>query len=223
MGAATIISDLGAGQYTVRRDITGLDGELAMLAARRAQLETQLPILKNTVAMHWDDVQIARQTLNALMKQWINGTLPLNQPPDPTPPALPTPPITPTSDEKTEVLNLVNTIRTANGLDPLTANEALTTAAEAFAEDRGQANAGGHIGSDGSQPKDRIAAAGYPYVTCGENVAVGQQSPEEVVQAWMDSPAHRANILNPDYTQIGIGGGGSQTGKVWVQNFGTPA
>lgn len=62
-----------------------------------------------------------------------------------------------------------------------------------------------HVGSDNSLPWDRIVAEGYNYSWAGENIAAGHQTPEHVVAEWMDSPGHRANILNCAFTETGVG------------------
>jgi len=69
-------------------------------------------------------------------------------------------------------------------------------------------------------PFDMMKKYGISYTTAGENIAAGQTTPEEVVQAWMNSEGHRANILNPNYTAIGVGyvKGGSY-GSYWTQDF----
>ncbi|MEV0476641.1 CAP domain-containing protein, partial [Streptomyces prunicolor] len=78
-----------------------------------------------------------------------------------------------------------------------------------------------HTSPDGSQPWDRAAAAGARRRTIGENIACGQRTATEVVEGWMNSPGHRANILKPDFTHIGIGfAGGGQMGTYWTQLFG---
>lgn len=67
----------------------------------------------------------------------------------------------------------------------------------------------GHTGADGSDFYDRMIAAGFTFETtswtAGENVAAGQVTPEAVMEAWMNSPGHRANILNGAYTKLGVG------------------
>ncbi|GAA0395232.1 hypothetical protein GCM10010357_15280 [Streptomyces luteireticuli] len=68
----------------------------------------------------------------------------------------------------------------------------------------------------------RAAAAGAPYRGIGENLACGRGSPAEVVGGWMNSPGHRANILNSGFTDIGIGlAGGGRAGTYWMQLFDT--
>jgi uncharacterized protein YkwD len=77
-----------------------------------------------------------------------------------------------------------------------------------------------HTNPDGDGPGERVTASGYRWSTYGENIAKGQQTPEAVMTSWMNSPGHRANILNCAFEEIGVGihdGGG---GPYWTQNFG---
>ncbi|OUD12521.1 hypothetical protein TPSD3_15635 [Thioflexithrix psekupsensis] len=62
-----------------------------------------------------------------------------------------------------------------------------------------------HTGSNGSKFSDRIEQTGYQYSRAGENVAAGQTSPAEVMNSWMNSEGHRANILTPEFTELGVG------------------
>jgi len=73
--------------------------------------------------------------------------------------------------------------------------------------------------------RERSTAAGYEWKTIGENIAEGQFSVDEVMRTWMNSPAHRKNILNPSFTDLGVGlvASRGKDGKyrvAWVQNFG---
>jgi uncharacterized protein YkwD len=90
------------------------------------------------------------------------------------------------------------------GLAPLNANGALNNAAAAHSADQAARNQMTHTGSNGSNAGDRIRAAGYQPGTWGENVAAGYTSASSVVAGWMGSSGHRANILNPAFTQIGV-------------------
>ncbi len=124
-----------------------------------------------------------------------------------------------------EVLRLINERREAAGLpalkhDPILARQAAEYACELIDYDYFD-----HVNPvTGSTLVDRAEAAGYDYLVIGENLAAGQRSPQEVVDAWMNSEGHRANILDPRYTEIGIAVrvGGSY-GIYWVQEFGRPA
>lgn len=77
-----------------------------------------------------------------------------------------------------------------------------------------------HTSPDGSDPGDRVTAAGYRWSTYGENIAKGQSSPASVMDSWMNSPGHRANIVNCAFKEIGVGKQDSSGGPVWTQVFG---
>jgi uncharacterized protein YkwD len=84
-----------------------------------------------------------------------------------------------------------------------------------------------HTDPDGIDPFERMAAAGFSGGGAGENIALGQRTPEEVMQAWMDSDGHCANVMRPNFAQIGVGyhPGAGQRGlgsHYWTQNFGAP-
>ncbi|MFJ2828180.1 CAP domain-containing protein [Streptomyces sp. NPDC087263] len=120
-----------------------------------------------------------------------------------------------------EVVALTNAERTATGLRPLAVDLLLTNAAQAHSDDMVARAFYSHTSPDGTQPWDRAAAAGSTRRSIGENIACGQRSPAEVVLGWMNSPGHRANILKPAFTHIGIGlAGGGRMGTYWTQLFG---
>ncbi len=128
-----------------------------------------------------------------------------------------------------QVLELTNAERAKAGLNPLTLNTQLSQAAEDHSDSMANDDFFSHTGADGSSVGDRVQDADYQYSRVGENIAAGQSTAEEVVQGWMDSPGHRANILNADYTEIGLGYEylANDTGSVnynhyWTQVFGTP-
>jgi uncharacterized membrane protein YgcG len=80
-----------------------------------------------------------------------------------------------------------------------------------------------HTGSDGSQLSDRISAAGYEFRASAENIAYNYTDPAAVMAGWMGSPGHRANILNENYCEMGVGLAYSDTNQpYWTQNFGIP-
>ncbi|MES9609246.1 CAP domain-containing protein [Actinomadura sp. NPDC000929] len=121
-----------------------------------------------------------------------------------------------------EVVSLTNAHRASHGLRPLADDPRLTAAAQAYSEDMAVRRFYSHTSPEGTQPWDRARAAGSTHLGIGENIACGQRSPAEVVQGWMDSPGHRANILKPDFTHIGVGfQGGGTAGTYWTQLFGS--
>ncbi|WP_328773756.1 CAP domain-containing protein [Streptomyces sp. NBC_00286] len=120
-----------------------------------------------------------------------------------------------------DVIALTNAERASAGLPPLAPDPLLTAAAQAHSADMVGRAFYSHTSPDGSEPWHRAAAAGSTRRTIGENIACGQRSPAEVVRGWMNSPGHRANILKPAFTHIGIGfAGGGSAGTYWTQLFG---
>ncbi|MBT2422411.1 TerD family protein [Streptomyces sp. ISL-22] len=120
-----------------------------------------------------------------------------------------------------EVVDLTNLERARAGLRPLAVDSALTTAAQTYSADMAARAFYSHTSPERSRPWDRAAAAGSRMRAIGENIACGQRSPAEVVEGWMNSPGHRANILKRDFTHTGIGfAGGGPAGTYWTQLFG---
>ena len=134
-----------------------------------------------------------------------------------------------TSDAFTdEVIALTNAERAKTGAGALTKNAILTSAAQSHTNDMACKFFLDHTGSDKSSPFDRMTRFGYNYSTAAENVAMGQQTPPEVVKGWMESPGHKANILNAAYTEIGVGyvnnpaENEANYNHYWTQKFGKP-
>lgn len=122
-----------------------------------------------------------------------------------------------------EVLTRTNAERTRRGLGELTVDTRLARAAHAHSADMVRRGFFAHENPDGQQVWDRAAAAGYAYRKVAENIAAGQRSAEEVVLGWMNSPGHRANILDAELSEIGVGRvEGGPYGVYWTQVFGTP-
>lgn len=150
-------------------------------------------------------------------------------PPGPTDPPVPTnPPVTSappappgTSPQADEVVRLTNVEREKAGCGPLAVDTRLAAAAQAHTADMAANDYFSHDGQDGSSPGDRTRAAGFPSGFVGENIAAGSTTPAATLQMWMNSSGHRANILNCDYTHIGVGyaQGGSYR-YYWTQDFG---
>ena len=105
-----------------------------------------------------------------------------------------------------QVIDLTNVQRQQNGCAiALVFSPQLTAAAGAHSQDMALQNLFGHTGSDGSTMVSRIAAIGYGYSQLAENVAAGYATAEDVVASWMRSPRHRANILNCELRELGVG------------------
>lgn len=102
-----------------------------------------------------------------------------------------------------EVVNLVNIERAKEGLSPLTIDTKVQAAAMVRAKECEQSFS--HTRPDGSSFATALKEQNVSYTRAGENIAWGQRSPEEVMTAWMNSSGHRANIMNPNFTTIGVG------------------
>ena len=130
------------------------------------------------------------------------------------------------------VLQLVNNARErarmcgGSWLPPvkaLTLSETLSRAALAHAAEMAQYSHFSHDGRDGSSPAERMTRAGYEWKAAGENIAAGQTTPESVVEGWLKSPQHCANVMAPQFCEMGIAyyvNRESQAGIYWVQLFG---
>ncbi|MBH5333480.1 sigma-70 family RNA polymerase sigma factor [Streptomyces pactum] len=139
----------------------------------------------------------------------------------PVPPPPPRPPRRPRRRPGGgEVVQLVNAERARNGCAPMSVNSRLTAAAQGHSDDMARRDFFDHTNPDGAGPGERITAAGYRWSTYGENIAAGQRTAADVMRSWMDSPGHRANILNCSFTEIGIGYREGAGGPWWTQNFG---
>lgn len=119
-----------------------------------------------------------------------------------------------------QVLALVNKERAAAGCSPVTANDRLTRAADDYSDVMASSGVMSHTGPDGSTMTTRVEAAGYKWSTLGENIAQGQADAASVMKSWMNSPGHRANILNCSFKELGVGVHFGDGGPWWTQNFG---
>ncbi|GHH16047.1 CAP domain-containing protein [Streptomyces lanatus] len=118
-----------------------------------------------------------------------------------------------------EVLQLVNQERAQVGCSPVAANSSLTGLAQAFSEDMAERGFFDHTSPDGASPWDRAAKTGITDLG-GENIARGQSDAAAVMEAWMNSPGHKANILNCDFKTLGVGVHFGAGGPWWTQDFG---
>lgn len=117
-----------------------------------------------------------------------------------------------------QVVKLVNEERAKAGLSPLTVKERVVGAAETRA--RELETSFSHTRPNGSDFNTALTAAGVQYRGAGENIAYGQKTPEQVMQGWMNSAGHRANILDSSFTSIGVGHYRSASGvDYWTQLF----
>ncbi|NRG28177.1 sporulation protein [Bacillus circulans] len=116
-----------------------------------------------------------------------------------------------------QVVDLTNKERAKNGLPALTLDNELSKVAKAKSQDMSANNYFDHTSPTYGSPFDMMKQFGVTYKAAGENIAKGQRTPEEVVNAWMNSEGHRANILSNKFTHIGVGY--VENGNYWTQQF----
>ena len=116
-----------------------------------------------------------------------------------------------------KVVELVNAERAKYGLSALTLNAELSAVARAKSQDMKDKNYFSHTSPTYGSPFDMMKSFGIKYKTAGENIAYGYRTPEAVVNGWMNSEGHRANILNASFKEIGVGYVAS--GNYWTQMF----
>ena len=138
------------------------------------------------------------------------------KPAEPVKPA-PTQPGTTVSAYEAQVVTLVNEERAKYGLPALTLNAKLSDVARLKSQDMRDKGYFSHTSPTYGSPFDMMRQFGITYKSAGENIAYGQKTPQVVVTAWMNSQGHRANILNANFTQIGVGYVSS--GNYWTQMF----
>ncbi|MFR9674567.1 CAP domain-containing protein [Streptomyces sp. TR02-1] len=125
----------------------------------------------------------------------------------------------PGATAESRVLDLVNDERERAGCAPVKADGELATLAEDHSEDMAARDYFSHTTPDGRDPWDRAEQAGIDDLG-GENIAMGQQDAAAVMDSWMNSSGHRRNILNCDFTTLGVGAHFGQGGPWWTQDFG---
>jgi uncharacterized protein YkwD len=153
------------------------------------------------------------------------ATTPTPSPTSPTVGPTSTPTALPTSTAATpqaRVVQLVNQARAQAGLSPLVVNTNLGSAAQSYSALMASTNCFGHTCGPVPDFSQRLVQAGYTgWTALGENVAAGQQTADDVFTSWMNSPGHKANILNSSFREIGVGmAKGGSYGVYWTQEFG---
>jgi uncharacterized protein YkwD len=133
------------------------------------------------------------------------------------------------SDFAQQVVDITNEERAKAGCAPLGVSPQLSDAAQGHSDDMALNDFFSHVGSNGSQFWERIDATGYQFWAAAENIAAGYQTPESVLAGWMGSDGHRANILNCNYQEVGVGyylfqndTGAVNYGHYWTQVFAQP-
>ncbi|MFJ3814347.1 sigma-70 family RNA polymerase sigma factor [Streptomyces sp. NPDC090056] len=124
------------------------------------------------------------------------------------------------SSVEEQVIALVNAERAKEGCGAVTGNSLLARAAQGHSDDMATRDFFDHTNPDGAGPGERVTSTGYGWSTYGENIAMGQRTAEQVMESWMNSPGHRANILNCSFKELGVGLHTGDGGPYWTQVFG---
>ncbi|WP_234315163.1 CAP domain-containing protein [Streptomyces globisporus] len=119
-----------------------------------------------------------------------------------------------------DVVSLVNAEREKAGCGPLHSEGHLRSAAQGHADDMAARDYYEHHSPEGRDAGDRMSGAGYEWSAWAENIHRGPKTPGRAMEDWMDSPGHRANILNCSFKDIGVGVSLAANGPWWVQDFG---
>ena len=167
--------------------------------------------------------------IDCSIPDWLESLCPeppgIGQPGDPDTPDnnQPENPSVPDTDTENanfvrQVVNLVNQERAKAGLSPVTADTSIQAAAQVRAKEIEKSFS--HTRPDGSSFSTALTQQGVTYRGSGENIAWGQKTPEQVMNGWMNSDGHRANILNKNFTKIGVGYHQNASGtNYWTQLF----
>lgn len=213
MGRATIVSHIGDSLYTATPlwDFTALDREVAQIDTAETTYPQQLLNILNTVELLTHDVVIAGAALDAVIQQWKDQLIKLQD--DHPPPLVPPTPNDPETGQPWEdpdraqeppLLEAINAART-NASVPTVARQAdLNQAALRFLRDQKFSGRMGHLGEYGSTPANRVAMVGYAASAIGENLAYGPSTPDAVITAWLKDQTARETLFNPDYQDVGI-------------------
>jgi len=128
--------------------------------------------------------------------------------------------------EQQKIIDLTNEVRSREGVQPLVYAEQLGRSSFHKAGDMARKNYFEHVNPDGKRLRDFLKDVGYSYTVAGENLAVGFSSPEAMVEAWVESPTHFANLIDSDFTDIGVGSAvgmyGTTPALYVAQHFGKP-
>ena len=129
----------------------------------------------------------------------------------------PSAPTMPDASAASQILTSVNTYRSQNHLAPVVLSSALSSGAQKKADDLHDANYFSHVSPTYGSAFDMMRQQGIRYSYAGENIAKGYASSSAVMGGWMNSPSHKANILSPHFTTLGVGY--VKNGGYWVQWF----
>lgn len=215
-------------KYTIRRCDTlekvaaRFGKNVQQLLAANPQIWTE-PVIRScvTITIPQPEIEIPQTPQTPQTPPAPEIDIPWESLPEETPPTITPPTTTPgTSTQiEEEVIALVNEERARRGLPALTYNSALANVARTKSEDMAENNYFSHTSPTYGTPFEMLETFNIPFTAAGENIARGQTTAQEVMNAWMNSSGHAANILNSAFTEIGVGYVYNNGVPVWTQMF----
>jgi uncharacterized YkwD family protein len=217
----TNLKGIQYGDQTVQQLVNNLQKQLNEQVAQVEKQPTQKPVQQPTQKQQQVQKPV-QKPVQEQPKAEQPAQKPVQQPVQQKPvqtekPQATTPASSAVSAFEQQVVELTNQERAKNGLPALKLDVELSKVARDKSKDMQTKNYFSHTSPTYGSPFDMMKAYGISYKAAGENIAMGQRSPEEVVQAWMNSQGHRENIMNPNFTHIGVGH--VATGNYWTQMF----
>ena len=217
----TNLKGIQYGDQTVQQLVNNLQKQLNEQVAQVEKQPTQKPVQQPTQKQQQVQKPV-QKPVQEQPKAEQPAQKPVQQPVQQKPvqaekPQATTPASSAVSAFEQQVVELTNQERAKNGLPALKLDVELSKVARDKSKDMQTKNYFSHTSPTYGSPFDMMKAYGISYKSAGENIAMGQRSPEEVVQAWMNSQGHRENIMNPNFTHIGVGH--VATGNYWTQMF----
>lgn len=204
-----------------------LDAGEILRSARMGAQQTEVNLPQTGAGTYF--LQVTRgQAANRYQLNLTSAALPPSNTPVGTPSVPPAPPGSAPSLTD-QIVTLTNNFRRQNGLAPVTLNPQLSSAAQSHSQNMALQDYFEHTSPTGSTPGQRATAAGYRWSRVAENIGAGYTSAESVVQGWINSPGHRANLLDARVREIGVGyfflandTGSENWNHYWTQVFAAP-
>lgn len=205
-----------------------IDSGEVLRSARMGSQQGDVTLPQIAGGTYYVQVMAGSDATNRYQLNLTSAALPSNSAPArPAPAPAPTPAPAPSFID--QIVTLTNNFRSQNGLAPVRLNTQLTTAAQNQSQGMALQDYFDHVSPTGTTPGQRATAAGYRWSRVSENIGAGYTTAAGVVQGWIDSPGHRANMLDPKVSEIGVGYFflGNDTGNenwnyYWTQVFGSP-
>lgn len=213
----SVVDDFTESVPAITESVTTSPAEITTASSTTTTVETSL--ITDTETIHATEIipPTAPATETPVITETVTVTESISTTESSTIEIIDPPVVADINEFEVQVVNLINAIRVQYDLPTLNLNVELCKVARAKAQDMHDKGYFSHTSPTYGSPFDMMRAFGITYWMAGENIAMGQNTPEFVVECWMNSEGHRANILTEGFTQIGMGY--VMEGNYWVQMF----